>query len=127
VRASFSKNGGTVVPTGSLEFMFSRKAVFEFDPPADMSGDELELDLIEAGLESLEEYDDMWYVYADFPSFGSLSRALEDKGIEVQRASLKRIPLNPVTLSEEQMADVEKLIDRLEDDDDILAVYTNIA
>ncbi|NLE34381.1 MAG: YebC/PmpR family DNA-binding transcriptional regulator [Bacteroidales bacterium] len=127
VRAAFSKNGGTVVPTGSLDFMFSRKAVFEFEPPADISGDDLELELIEDGLESIEEYDDMWYVYADFPSFGSLSRALEDKGIEVKKASLKRIPLNPVTLTEEQMADVEKLIDRLEDDDDIQAVYTNIA
>ncbi|MCU0457990.1 MAG: YebC/PmpR family DNA-binding transcriptional regulator [Bacteroidales bacterium] len=127
VRACFNKNGGTVVPTGSLEFMFSRKAVFEFEPPENISRDDLELELIEAGLESLEEYDDIWYVYGDFSTFGALSRALEDKGIEVRKASLKRIPLNPVNLSEDQMADVEKLVDRLEDDDDIQAVYTNIA
>ena len=52
---------------------------------------------------------------------------MEDKGIEVRKASLKRIALNPVTLTEEQMAEVEKLIDRIEDDDDVQAVYTNIA
>lgn len=127
VRANFSKNGGTIVPTGSLEFMFSRKAVFEFDPPENISKDDLELELIEAGLESLETYEDAWYVYGDRANFGSLSKALEDKAIEVQKASLKRIPLNPVTISEEEMADVEKLVDRLEDDDDVQAVYTNIA
>jgi len=127
VKALLGKNGGSAVPTGSLEFMFSRKAVFEFDAPENSSGEDLELELIEAGLESMEEYDDMWYVYGDFTNFGTLSKALEDKGIEVAKASLKRIALNPVTLTEEQMADVEKLIDRLEDDDDIQAVYTNIA
>lgn len=127
VRAYFNKNGGTVVPTGSLEFMFSRKAVFEFEAPGNISRDDLELELIEAGLETLEEYDDTWYVYGDFSTFGALSKALEDNGIEIKKASLKRIPLNPVTLTEEQMAEVEKLIDRLEDDDDIQAVYTNIA
>lgn len=127
VRAYFNKNGGTVVPTGSLEFMFSRKAVFEFDAPGNISRDDLELELIEAGLETLEEYDDTWYVYGDFSTFGALSKALEDNDIEIKKASLKRIPLNPVTLTEEQMAEVEKLIDRLEDDDDIQAVYTNIA
>ncbi|MRR21317.1 YebC/PmpR family DNA-binding transcriptional regulator [bacterium] len=127
VRACLSKNGGSIVPTGSLEFMFSRKAVFEFDAPENITRDDLELELIEAGLESLEEYDETWYVYGDWANFGSLSKALEDKEIEVKKASLKRIPLNPVTLTEDELADVEKLIDRLEDDDDIEAVYTNIA
>lgn len=127
VRACFSKNGGTMVPTGSLEFMFSRKAVFELEAPDNMTSEDLELELIEAGLESLEQYDDTWYIYGDYTNFGSLAKALEDKEIEVKKASLERIPHNPVALTEEQMADVEKLIDRLEDDDDIQAVYTNIA
>jgi YebC/PmpR family DNA-binding regulatory protein len=127
VKAYLSKNGGMLVPTGSLEFMFSRKAVFEFEAPENISRDDLELDLIEAGLESIEEYEETWYVYGDYTNFGSLSRALEDKGIEVKKGSLQRIALNPVSLTEDQMADVEKLIDRLEDDDDIQAVFTNIA
>jgi len=127
VKAYFSKNGGSLAPTGSLEFMFARKAVFEFEKPESVSTDELELDLIEYGLESIESYDEDVYLYGDYTNFGSLSRALEDKGIEVKKASLKRIPSNPIELTEEQMADVEKLLDRLEDDDDIQAVFTNIA
>ena len=126
VKAYFNKNGGTVVPTGSLGSMFSRRAVFEFDKPEDINTEDLELELIEAGLESVEEYEDTVYVYGDYTNFGSLSKALEDKDIEVKKASLKRIPHNTVGLTEEQMADVEKLLDRLEDDDDIQAVFTNI-
>jgi len=127
VKAYFSKNGGSLAPTGSLEFMFAHKAVFEFEKPEGVSTDELELDLIEYGLESIESYDEDVYLYGDYTNFGSLSRALEDKGIEVKKASLKRIPSSPIELTEEQMADVEKLLDRLEDDDDIQAVFTNIA
>jgi transcriptional/translational regulatory protein YebC/TACO1 len=74
----------------------------------------------------VEEYEGTYYIYGDYTNFGSLSKALDDKGIEVKKASLRRIPLNTVELSEEQMADVEKLLDRLEDDDDIQAVFTNI-
>jgi YebC/PmpR family DNA-binding regulatory protein len=127
VKVILSKNGGTLVPTGSLEFMFSRKAVFELDAPENISRDDLELDLIEAGLESIEVYDDTWYVYGDYTNFGSLSKALEEKDIEFKKGSLERIALNPVTITEEEMADVEKIIDRLEDDEDIQAVFTNIA
>ncbi|MCI0523406.1 MAG: YebC/PmpR family DNA-binding transcriptional regulator, partial [Bacteroidales bacterium] len=127
VKAYFNKNGGSLAPTGSLEFMFARKAVFEFEKPWGVSADDLELDLIEYGLESIESYDEDVYIYGDYTNFGSLSRALEDKGIEVKKASLKRIPSSPIELTEEQMADVEKLLDRLEDDDDIQAVFTNIA
>ena len=127
VKSYFGKAGGALAPTGSLEYMFARRAVFEMDKPEDISKDDLELELIESGLESIEDYDDTLYIYGDYTNFGSLSKALEDKGIEVRKASLKRIPNNPVEFSEEQMLDIEKLIDRLEDDDDVQAVFTNIA
>ncbi|MCU0377061.1 MAG: YebC/PmpR family DNA-binding transcriptional regulator [Bacteroidales bacterium] len=127
VKAYFNKNGGSLAPTGSLEFMFAHKAVFELEKPQGLSIDDLELDLIEHGLESIESYDEDVFIYGDYTNFGSLSKALEDKGIAVKKASLKRIPSSPIELSEEQMADVEKLLDRLEDDDDIQAVFTNIA
>lgn len=127
VKAYFGKNGGSLAPTGSLEYMFSRRAVFELEKPDNFSKDDLELELIESGLESIEDYDDTLYLYGDYTNFGSLSKALEDKGIEVKKASLHRIPTKSVELTEEQMADVEKLLDRLEDDDDIQAVFTNIA
>ncbi|MDX9930164.1 MAG: YebC/PmpR family DNA-binding transcriptional regulator [Bacteroidales bacterium] len=127
IKSYFNKFGGTLVPNGSLEFMFSRKAVFEFEKTDDMNLEELELDLIEAGLESTEVYEDTIYLYGDYTNFGSLSKALDDKGIEVTRATLQRIPNSPVEFSEEHLADIEKLIDRIEDDDDVQAVYTNIA
>jgi len=127
VKAYFNKSGGGIVPTGSLEFMFNRKAVFEFDLPAGKTVDEIEFELIESGLEEVEMVDDTVYVYGDYTNFGSLSQAIEDMGIEIRNASLKRFALNQVEFNEEQLTDIEKLIDRLEDDDDVQAVYTNIA
>ncbi|HUX95375.1 MAG TPA: YebC/PmpR family DNA-binding transcriptional regulator [Bacteroidales bacterium] len=127
IKSYFNKSGGSTVPTGSLEFMFSRKAVFEFTLPESKSLEEIELELIEAGLEEIEIYDDTVYVYGDYTNFGALSQDLEQMGIEVGKATLKRLPLNQVEFNEEQLADIEKLIDRIEDDDDVQAVYTNIA
>lgn len=127
IKSYFNKFGGSLVPNGSLEFMFSRRAVFEFEKPDSLDIEELELDLIESGLEDAEVYEDTVYLYADYTNFGSLSKALEDKGIEVSRSSLKRMPTTPVEFTEEQLVDIEKLIDRIEDDDDVQAVFTNIA
>ena len=127
VKSYFNKFGGTLVPNGSLEFMFSRRAVFEFAKPASLDIEELELELIESGLEDVELYEDMVYLYTDYTNFGTLSKALEEKGIEVAKSSLKRIPTTPVEFTEEQLTDIEKLIDRIEDDDDVQAVFTNIA
>jgi len=107
--------------------MFSRKAVFEFDLPDGKNTDEIELELIESGLEEIENIDGRIYAYGDYTNFGSLSIALENLGIEVNKATLKRVPLNQIEFTEEQLTDIEKLIDRIEDDDDVQAVYTNIA
>lgn len=127
VKAYFSKAGGAMVPNGSLEFMFSRKAVFEFEKPGNINLEELELDLIDAGLEEIEVNDETVYLYADYTNFGTLSKALEDQGIPGLKASLQRIPNSPIDFSEEQMEEIEKMLDRIEDDDDVQAVYTNIA
>ncbi|MEX2591121.1 MAG: YebC/PmpR family DNA-binding transcriptional regulator [Chitinophagales bacterium] len=126
VKAYFSKAGGGLVPSGSLEFMFDRKAVFEFEKLDDIDIEELELELIDAGLDEIELQDDLVVVYGDYTNFGTLSKALEDKGIEVKKATLERFPNAPVEFSEEQMADIEKMLDKIEDDDDVQAVYTNI-
>jgi len=127
IKNYFSKSGGQLSPTGSLEFMFSRKAVFQFEKPAALSLDEIELELIDAGLEDIEEHEGESFAYADFTSFGALSAAFEKLGINVTSATLKRYPNNPVEFPEDHLADIEKLIDRLEDDDDVQGVYTNIA
>ena len=115
------------MPNGSLEFLFSRKSVFEFEKPENTDIEEIELNLIDAGLDELEENEGTLYAYGDYTSFGSMSLALESMGIEVKKASLQRIPTSPVEFSEEELVDIEKLIDRVEDDDDVQAVYTNIA
>jgi YebC/PmpR family DNA-binding regulatory protein len=127
VKSYFNKNGGQLSPTGSLEFMFSRKAVFEFEKPADLDIEELELELIDAGLEEIEEHEGEFFAYADFTSFGAMSSAFEKLGINVTKANLKRYPNTPVEFTDEQMVDIEKLLDKLEDDEDVQAVYTNIA
>ncbi|OFX84271.1 MAG: transcriptional regulator [Bacteroidetes bacterium GWF2_33_16] len=127
VKSYFNKAGGSVVPTGSLEFMFSRKAVFEFEKSDNINIEELEFELIDAGLEEIDTEDDMIYAYGDYTNFGSLSKAFEEKGIEIKKASLKRIPTTPVEFTEEQLVDIEKMLDRIEDDEDIQAVFTNIA
>lgn len=127
VKAYLSKAGGSMVPNGSLEFMFDRKAVFELEKPENADLEELELELIDAGLEEIETNEDTVYLYADYTNFGTLSKALEDKDIPVAKANLQRIPNAPVEFSEEQMEEIEKMLDRIEDDDDVQAVYTNIS
>jgi YebC/PmpR family DNA-binding regulatory protein len=127
IKLYFSKGGGTVVPNGSLEFMFSRKAVFELPKTPDMDLEELELSLIDGGLEELNVEGDTVYLYADYTDFGNLAEAIEALGLEVTKSSLQRIPTQPIELTEEQMIEIEKIIDKLEDDDDVQAVYSNIA
>ncbi len=127
VKHYFSKAGGSIVPTGSLEFMFSRKAVFEFEATDDLNIEDLELALIDVGLEEIIVQEDTVYAYADYTNFGSLSQAFEDRGIEIIKANLERIANTSVEFTEEQLADIEKMLDKIEDDDDIQAVYTNIA
>ncbi len=127
VKSYFNKAGGQMVPNGSLEFMFDRKALFEIKKTDTIDVEELELELIDAGLEEVDMEDDMIYIYADYTNYGKLSTALEDMGIEVEKSSLQRIPTSPVEFTEEQMADIEKLLDKIDDDDDVQAVYNNIA
>lgn len=127
VKHYFSKAGGGIVPTGSLEFMFDRKAVFEFKKPEELDRDDLEMALIDGGLEELEEEEGTWYVQAEYTSFGDMQKVFEELGIEPESANLKRFPTSPVEFSEEQQADIDKMLDRIDEDDDVQAVYTNVA
>jgi len=127
VKSYFNKAGGSLVPTGSLEFMFDRKTVVEFEKPQEFDPDEFELEMIDFGLESYEIDENTVYAYGDYTDFGTLTKAIEEKGIPMTKANLQRIPTTPVEFSDDQMVDIEKMLDKLEDDDDIQAVYTNIA
>jgi len=126
VKMHFNKNGGQLVPTGSLEFMFDRKAIFEFNKP-DMELEELELELIDAGLEELEEEEGVCIAIAEYTEFGNMNNKFEELGIELTKAELKRISNNPQEFSEEQQDEIGKLLEKLGDDDDVQAVFTNIA
>lgn len=126
VKAAFSKNNGSVVPNGSLQFLFDRKAVFEFQKTDEMDLEEMEFELIDDGLQEIEEDDGTVYIYGDYTDFGNLSAALEKMKIEPEKSGLEFLPTAPISLSPEEMEEVEKLIDRLEDDDDVQAVFTNL-
>ena len=126
VKSYFSKAGGALVPTGSLEFMFDRKAVFEIPFVEGMDLEEMELDLIDFGLTRIEQDEDTIYIYADYTDFGTLSTALEERNIEVAKADLQRFPTSPVEFSDEQMTDIEKMLDKLEENEDVQAVFTNM-
>jgi transcriptional/translational regulatory protein YebC/TACO1 len=115
--------------------MFTKKAVFVFDKTEDMDLEELELDLIDYGLEEIEEDIEpqengedkaIVRIFGEFTSFGELTKALEDKGIEVKKATIEYIANTPIDLNDEQLEEIEALIDKLEEDDDVQNVYTNI-
>jgi YebC/PmpR family DNA-binding regulatory protein len=127
VKSYFNKVDGSLVPTGSLEYMFDRKAVFEVEKTEEMDLEELELELIDGGLQEIEEDEDTIYFYADYTDFGNMSTALEALGLDVVKAELQRIPTTPVDFTDEQMVDIEKLLDKLEEDDDVQQVFNNIS
>jgi len=127
VRTPINKAGGEILNSGSLQFLFDRKAVIQFERKEGDDLEEIELELIDHGLEEMEENEGTVFVYGDFTNFGSLSQACEKLGIELSKAGLQRIPNNPQEFSEGQLDEIESLIDKLEDDEDVQAVYTNVA
>ena len=136
VRAILKKGGAEMLTSGALNFMFTKKAVFVFDKKDDMDLEELELDLIDYGLEEIEEDVEpqengedkaIIRVYGEFTSFGELSKALEERNIEVKSANVEYIPNTTIELSDEQLEEIEALIEKLEEDDDVNKIYTNLA
>jgi YebC/PmpR family DNA-binding regulatory protein len=127
VKSILNKNGGEMLTNGSLEFMFSRKAIFEFNLQKDANLEELELELIDAGLEEIDAEEGVCIVSGDYTSFGTLNDALEGMGIEIVKANLERIANTPISISDEQQADIDKILQRLENDEDVQTVFTNIA
>jgi YebC/PmpR family DNA-binding regulatory protein len=127
VKSILNKNGGEMLTNGSLEFMFSRKAIFEFNLKEGTDLEELELELIDAGLEEIDAEDGVCIVTGDYTSFGTLNDALEGMGIEIIKANLERIANTPITISDEQQADIDKILQRLENDEDVQTIFTNIA
>ncbi len=131
IRSYFTKAGGSLGKTGSLEFIFQRKSIFRFAATDELDVEELELELIDGGLEELyveadEEGNDVVVLQTSFEDFGNMQKLLEEKGIEVKSAKLERIALSTTDVDEEASTEVMKLIDRIEEDDDVQAVYHNM-
>ncbi len=123
----FNKNGGQLVNAGQLDFMFNRKSVIEFPVPDGRDLEELELELIDAGLEELSLDDGIVTLIGEYAAFAKLTQAVEAQGIVPTKSSLQRLPTQPIELTEEQMEEVEAILDKIEDDDDVQAVFTNLA
>lgn len=126
VRAAFNKYGGALGTNGSLEFIFDRKGIFDIPKPEGIEEDEFTLALIDAGAEDVEFEEDYIHVTCAMEDFGQLQKKLEDMEIVTEVAELQRIPKTYVALDDEALQKVMKLIEVLEDNDDIQKVYHNI-
>jgi YebC/PmpR family DNA-binding regulatory protein len=126
IKSYFNKADGSLVPNGSLTYMFNRKAVFELLKTDEMDLEEMELELIDAGLDEIEENDGTVYIYSEYTDFGTLGTAIEALGFKINSSNLKRFPTTPVVFTEEQLVDIDKMMDKFDEDDDVQAIYTNI-
>lgn len=127
VRSYFNKCEGNLGTNGSLEFIFDRKGVFTIEPhQLNIDTEELEMELIDGGLEELEVDEEAITVYCDFPDFSNMQNCLETLKIEIQNSELQRIPNNTKTISAEDAKLVLKLLDKLEEDDDVQKVFHNM-
>lgn len=126
VRSIFTRWEGSLGTSGSLEYVFERRGVFSVARPQG-SIEDLELELIDHGLEELSEGEEGILLQCKFGNFHELQKAIEAKGLEIKSAGLQRFPLSLVEVSENQAADIEKLVSALEEDDDVQNVYHNMA
>ncbi len=124
IRHVFSKYGGSMGVNGSVDYMFERKGQFKVKPDKLMGDlDEIELELIDAGLDRIEQDEEEITFYTAFEDFGRFQHELEERGIEVDNAELVRIPSHTKTLSDTEAEAVIRLIDMLEEDDDVANVF----
>lgn len=126
VRSYFTKYGGTLGTTGMLDYLFERKCSFQVEAKDGIDLEELELELIDYGAEEVFAEDDTIMIYAEFSSFGPIQKHLEENGFVIQTFRFERIPNEIKELSEEEKVEVEKLLDKLEEDDDVTNVFHNM-
>jgi YebC/PmpR family DNA-binding regulatory protein len=130
VRTIFNKNNGNLAATGSVSFQFKHMGVFRLNPKG-IDQETLELELIDHGLEEMgestgEKGEPQLVLRCAFNDFGTLQKALEDRGITPLSAESEYVPVTPVDLSEPQAEEVLKLVDRLEQDDDVQKVFHSL-
>jgi YebC/PmpR family DNA-binding regulatory protein len=126
VRMYFNRGGGQLGTSGSLSFVFERKGVFRLKPEDHPSWEELELELIDFGLESMEKEEDEVVLYCAFGDFGNLSKALEERNLTPTKVGLERIPNSYAELTEAQVDEILELVEKIEEDEDVQAVFHNL-
>ena len=126
VRSYFNKAGGSLGTSGSLSFMFEHKCVFHIKPKDGVSIEDLELELIDYGVDELEADDEEIVLYGAFESNSEIQKYLEENGFEIVSSEFERIPNDVKDVDAEQRAAIEKLIERLEDDEDVQNVFHNM-
>ncbi|MDD4489687.1 MAG: YebC/PmpR family DNA-binding transcriptional regulator [Paludibacter sp.] len=126
IRSYFNRYGGSLGTTGSLQFLFDHKCVFKISPKEGVSLDDLELELIDYGVDELAEDEGAIILYGEFQSYSSIQKYLEENEFEIHSAEFERIPNDLKELDEEQKAQVQKLLDKIEDDEDVQNVFHNM-
>ena len=123
VRNCFNKCGGSLGTTGSVDFLFEHKCVFKVVKKEGIDLDELELELIDFGVDEVFADDNEIVIYGAFESYGKIQKYIEDNGLELISGEFERIPMDTKEVTDEQRASIEKLIERLEEDDDVTNVF----
>jgi len=126
VRSYFNRNGGSLGTSGSLAFIFDRKCVFKIVPKEGLDLEELELDLIEFGVDEIFAEEGEVMIYGEFESFNNIQKYLEENNFEIVSADFERIPNDTKEVTAEQREQVEKLINKFEEDEDVQNVYHNM-
>jgi YebC/PmpR family DNA-binding regulatory protein len=126
IRSYFNRYGGSLGTTGSLEFLFDHKCVFKISMKDGVSLEDLELELIDYGVDEVEEEDGDIVLYGEFTSYSSIQKHLEENEFEIHSAEFERIPNDMKTLDEEQKAQVQKLLDKIEEDEDVQNCFHNM-
>ena len=126
VRSYFNKHGGSLGTSGSLEFLFQHKCVFHIVKKDDMDLESLELELIDYGVDELEEDENEIILYGDFSENSNIQKYLEDAGYEIASAEFVHIPNDTKEVTAEQREQIEKLIERIEEDEDVQNVFHNM-
>ena len=126
VRSYFNKLGGSLGTSGSLEFLFDHKCVFKIEPKEGVSLEDLELELIDYGVDEIEMDDDGIVLYGEFKSYSDIQKYLEENNYEIHSAEFERIPHDTKVLDDEQRAQIEKLIEKFEEDEDVQNVFHNM-
>lgn len=126
IRSYFNRHGGSLGTTGSLQFLFDHKCVFKIAPKDGVSLEDLELELIDFGVDELVEDEDGIILYGEFQSYSLIQKYLEENEFEIFSAEFERIPNDMKEVTEEQKAQVMKLLDKIEDDEDVQNVSHNM-